>query len=328
MTSARSILHMSRTPLVGAPGKIAAALNAHTDFRAAAIVAEDYPRELAGLFLGESIVYEEKSPIRDVCKQLVRSADVIHVHNDLTIPLRQLVHGAASNKAKFVYHVHSPLREGPLFFDRADILGFDWSARLSIPHYPQRFFQDYRLVPNIVLFPHGHRPLGDRDPARVLFSPAHRRRGLRWGDKVSTALETSLSSLRSAGEADVIDVKGIRPSALFELRLTTHVSIDEIVTGAFHQVSLEGLCAGNVVVNGADWFAVKSFQMATGASDGPPFVRMDEDDVAIELPELVRDRERIRRFQRASWEYYQAHLLPAKLVGRFVDVYEEVLDAG
>lgn len=327
MTSARKILHLSRTPLVAAPVKVTTALNRYTDYEAALIVAEDYPKPLAGMFLGDSIVYSDQPPISSICETLVRDADVIHIHNDLPQQLQQLVRRASKPSVRFVYQVHSPLREGPIFFDRSEALGFEFSAKLAIPHTAHRFLPDYRLVPNLILFKPSVRPLDQDEPIRVIFSPAHRRTGLRWSDKVSEPLEHALAALRALRAAEIIDIKGISPVALAELRRTTHVTIDEIVTGAFHQVSLEGLAAGNAVVNNADFLAVESLKMICGTTDDPPFVRLSDDDVGTGLMALVRDRERLRRVQQASYDYFMEHLRPDKLIRHFKAVYDEVLGA-
>jgi hypothetical protein len=303
------------------------ALNRYTEYEAALIVGQDYPKPLAGMFLGESILYSNQPPISEISEELVRHADVIHVHNDLTQPLHQLVSRAARRSCRFVYQVHSPLREGPLFFDRSESLGFELAAKLTIPHYPQRFFPDYRLVPNLILFKPSVRPLGKEEPVRVIFSPAHRRTGLRWGDKVSESLTRALGALEALGAAKVIDVQGMLPVALTELRRTTHVSIDEIATGAFHQVSLEGLAAGNAVVNGADFFALQSLKMICRTTDDLPFVHLTDGDVGPGLMALVRDRERLRSLQQASYDFFMEHLRPEKLIRHFTAVYDEVLDA-
>lgn len=327
MKSAASVVHVSKTPLVGAPAKVAAALDRFTGFRSSAIVGQDYPKALAGLFLGDAIVANRGAATMDVCADLIRRADVVHVHNDLTPELFELVRKEASGSCRFVYQAHSPLREGPLFVDRSETIDLEWSAKLSIPHYPQRFFQNHRLVPNVVLHTPSIRPLAAREPVRVLFSPAHRRSGLRWGDKVSDALDRALTIVRSLTDTEILEIGGVPPATLFALRRTTHVTIDEIVTGAFHQISLEGLCAGNVVINAADPFALASLRMAIRADEDPPFVRIEQTDVCESLLELVRDRERIRALQQRSYEYHRAYLDPARLIGFFAEVYEEVLGA-
>lgn len=326
MTYAANVLHVSKTPLVGAPGKIASALERHTRFRSTTLVGEDYPSPLKGLFTNEAVLYSEDQFVHGLCADLVRHADIIHIHNDLTEPLAALIASESRTNCRFIYQAHSPLREGPLFLDRSETLGFDWSAKLSIPHYPQRFFPDYRLVPNIVLPGASLRVLGD-EPVRVIFSPAHRRQGLRWGDKVATEINDALTVLRATGAAEVLEITGMPPATLMELRRTTHVSIDEIATGAFHQISLEGLCAGNAVVNAADYFALASLRTAVRAEEDPPFAIMAPTNCVEALLELVRDRQRIRRLQKLSHEYYHAYLRPERLIGFFTSVYEEVLSA-
>jgi hypothetical protein len=313
--------------LVGAPAKIAHALEQHTRCRAAVIIGQDYPAPLAGLFLDHAVVYAKSEPTRAVCADLLGRADIVHVHNDLTPELFQLVRESSRGDCCFIYHAHSPLREGPLYFDRTEVMGFPWRAKLTIPHYPQRFFQDYRIVPNVTIFASSCAPLGPRERVRVLFSPAHRRTGNRWGDKVSPELDRALDVVRSLSNVEVLEVGGLPPTTLMALRRTTHITIDEIATGAFHQISLEGLCAGNVVINGADDFALASLAMACGTPDPPPFQRMTASNVAPRLLDLVRDRERIREIQVASHRYFDEHLSASRLAPIFATIYEEALRA-
>lgn len=321
------VVHVSRTPLVGAPGKLAFALEQHTEYRASVILGLDYPGGLSGLFLDHAVVYTSSSPVHELCADLIRRADIIHVHNDLTPDLLRLVREESRGDCRFIYQAHSPLREGPLFFDRTEVLGFDWRAKLTIPHSQQRFYQDYLIVPNVTLFASSCRPIDPRERVRVLFSPTHRRTGNRWNDKLSPALERALEIVRALADVEVIEVGGVPPAALMALRRTTHVTIDEIATGAFHQISLEGLCAGNVVVNGADHFARSSLAIACGIDEQPPFQRMTSDDVAHRLLELVRDRDQLRALQLASHAYYESYLTPSRLAPVFAKVYEEALGA-
>ena len=324
MSSGVRVLHVSKTPLVGAPGKIVQALNTFSDMSAALIVGGKYPRPLEDYFLENAILFERMGPVFQRCLELIREADVIHVHNDVPDELRSALQSEARAGCRFVYQVHSALREGPLFFDRSELLGLPFHAHLTIPHYPQRFFPNYRLVPNIVVSAPSLRPIGGERP-RILFSPAHERTGMRWGDKVSGEIDRALSAIQTLRMAEVIDVRGISPTALMEIRRGTHITIDEIVTGAFHQISLEGLATGNVVVNNADDLALLSFQAACEVGEPPPFLRVDGVTVASALTNLLGDRAELARLQQQSHAYFMTYLRPERLVTRFMRIYEELL---
>lgn len=319
-----NVLHLSATPLVAAPGKISTALNRFTRFRSTCILASDYPPPLARLFTDDAILLREGAPSESIAIRCIESADIVHVHNNVPEHLIRLLLQHARSSCRYVYQLHSTYREGPLYFPRHDQIGVEFSAHLTIPHFPQRAEPGFRIVPNIVLAPPSAQPIQDGELPRILFSPSHRRTGQRWGDKVSERLTEVLQAVASLRLAAVHELSGVHPLELFEFRRTTHISIDEIVTGAFHQVSLEALATGNVVVNGADFFQCATLQSLCRSEDPPPFFRVTEDDVHERLPQLLRDLSEVRRLQRASVDFFQEHLRPEKLISHFTDVYEEI----
>ncbi len=325
MNSEPEVLHLTSTPLAGAPGRIANALATHTRYSALAVSLNDYPPPLAGVFYENTLILPRKSPGAPLLPTLIGRASIIHVHNRLPDHALELVAKHAKRGCKFVYQTHSPLREGPLFFDRAESQGLPFSAHLTLPHLHHRFFPNHKLVPNLVPYAPSVRPLGDDERILVIYSPAHKRSGQRWSDKVSPQLDKVLRALRTLPHVKVLDVAGVQPRALFELRRNAHVTIDEIATGAFHQISMEGLAAGNVTVNNADPFAQAAFQAACDVGVPPPFFLTSPTDVGERLLSLVRNRHEIRDLQQRSYEYFSRHLKPERLVQRFVRIYDEVL---
>ena len=325
MKSGPRVLQLSKTPLVGAPGRLNGALNLFTQITSSWVVCEDYPAPLSGLFIADALNLSDGSAMRELSSRSLVEADVIHIHNDVSPQLIDLIRDTARVDCRFVWHAHSPLREGPLFIDRSETLGLPWAAKVTIPHYPPRSFPGHEMLPDIVLGQPSCSPLETEAPVRVLFSPTHGRKGLRWGDKVCENLHKTLSWLRLSRSAEVIEVRGVSPQSLLALRRTTQITIDEVVTGAFHQVSLEGLMCGNCVANAADYFTLTAFQMAVGAKSPPPFVKMTREDVAEQLPRLVKARDRIRSVQEEGREYFTEYLTAERLVQRYVNLYERVL---
>jgi hypothetical protein len=100
------------------------------------------------------------------------------------------------------------------------------------------------------------------------------------------------------------------------------VSIDEISTGAFHQISIEALCAGNVVINRADYFSKFMMAQCGRAGSLPPFVYADDATIAGVLMALAREPERVAHLQQLSFDYFRAHLMPQTLIQSFERVYE------
>lgn len=320
------VVHFSQTPLVGAPSKIAAATRLAGHY-AHAICMVDYPAggELAGKFVNDSIVLHGAPPeIERLVDRIVGEADIVHVHNEMPLEKAEWLSERAT-RARFVYHVHSPVREGPLYVPRADELGLPFSAHLVVGQYQPRHYPSYRPVPNIVLDAPSCTPRAEGQKLRVMFSPTHARSG-RWNAKYSKKLEVAIESLTKMGLIEAVwPEQPVAPNVLMALRRTCHVSIDEIVTGAFHQVSIEGLCAGNVVINRADYFSKAMMATCAGASELPPFVYADDESIAGVLVDLARDWKKTAVLQTESSAYFRKYLRPQSAVKSFVKVYREII---
>lgn len=320
------VVHVAPTPLVRAPERLSEALNRDGRFSSTAIVLADYPGELAGKFIHQSIFWPEprwEHP-DDATAEALRGADIIHVHNRLPERVVELL-ARVGERARFVYQAHSPLREGPLYTRADQTMGLPFEVLLVVCHIHPRLYDDHVPVPNIIDAQPSLVPLAGPKP-RILYCPSHTRPG-RWNGKHSQVLHDLLRALDRAGDIEaVIPQAKLSPYELMALRRTTHISIDEILTGGFHQVSLEGLCAGNVVINNADHFSCAMLKQAAGAELDPPFVRMTESEAMDRLRALVRDHDRIRTLQHASFQYFREWLRPERLVRRFISIYRTVLD--
>jgi hypothetical protein len=162
---------------------------------------------------------------------------------------------------------------------------------------------------------------------KVLYSPSHNRDG-RWGGKRSKQLDDAIDGLVSAGVIDaVVPSAPVAPHALLELRRSVHVTIDEIITGGHHQVSLEGLCCGNAVITGADFFSRAMLCTSARIPEMPPFVRAEPATIGEILVDLARDPARLNALQTASADFFRRWLIPERLGTIYLDIYKEVLNA-
>ncbi len=314
-----NIFHISATPLVGAPGKIAYAQRSIGHY-STHLALNDYPQKgpLHAKFMANSILRTEFT--QNVINELISQADIIHIHNDIPSEwAEKLV--SQNSRAMYVYHVHSPLREGPLYVPRADKLGIDFSLRLAVGQYQPRHYPTYIPAPNLVLEPPSVRFRQPGEKLRVLFSPTHAQVG-RWNNKHSDELSAVIEGLEKVGKIELVPFKGgVDPGTLFSVRRACHVSIDEIATGGFHQVSLEGLCAGNVVINRADYFSKAFFsQFCEGVT--PPFMYADGTTIADCLYELAMDATLTVESQRRSFEFSKKYMSPTRFAKIYDDIYK------
>jgi len=328
MKYCKNVLHITPTPLVKAPENLSAALNKYTDIKSHNLVLTDYPNHLKGIFINDSISFFNLSTSKsDFVIDLINQADIIHVHNFLPKSFENYLINTLNNKKSFfIYQNHSFLREGPLFTrrDRTSILNF--SLKLTVSQVHPRLHPNFKFAPNIIPFKPSYTHNKNK-MIRVLFSPAHKQIGSRWSQKYSPHLNEILNAHNTLGNLELIDISGIKPYELFEIRKTVDITIDEIVTGGFHQVSLEGLCAGNVVINGADWFSLETAKHISKNFEKPPFVTTTEERVKETLDSLLSDHSRIEELKKSSYEYYKENLDPSYLVNFYVNYYNGVCNA-
>lgn len=318
--SALNIVHITPTPLVGSPGKIAFTQRLK-GYNAIAVALSDYPKggPLENKFLENTLMITDFT--RKYINERISNADIIHIHNylpsDKYLWLQEL-----NQKAIFAYQVHSPQREGPLYVLRAEKLSpIKYDVKFVVGQHWGRFYPDYIAVPNLILSPPSINLRKKAEKLRVIFSPTHKHIG-RWTSKYSAILEEALIALSKAGKIELIRPEHpIHPNILMWMRSNCHVTIDEIATGGFHMVSLEGLCAGNVVINRADYFAKATFANFC-KNNIPPFVYADENSIFDVLLELANNIDKTAKLQKDSFDYFKDFCNPLELVEIYNKAYK------
>ena len=319
----KKIVHLSNTPLVGAPGKLSY-LCERNGYVSHSIVLSDYP-EKSGLnnkFMKYSLLLDRRIPyLADQLRCYIEEADIIHIHNDFN-----LFHEFEwKSNQKFIYHIHSPLREGPVFIDKTKIFDIRFSKKLVVGQYHPRHYPDFIPVPNIVLGVPSKNLVVDDQPLRIMYSPTHTRGG-RWNNKYSEELNNVIESLVKTRHIEVVKPQSPLPQdVLLEVRRSCHVSIDEISTGAYHQISLEGLCAGNVVINNADYFSSFVLSSLVDAQEMPPFYLCNSSNFFKRISELLVDYDLVRDYQEKSFQFFNKFLGAEKLFKIYDKIYLEVL---
>lgn len=319
-----NVLHVSPTPLVDSPRKISDALNLYTDFNSTSFIFNDYPGSLKGIFSSKTIIFNQR---KDLSLDFIRNADIIHIHNFLYPEQEEILFENSKDDVKFIYQVHSPLREGPNFVNYIpEKIQFD--KKCVISQYHPRLYSDHILVPNIILEKPSINLLQDDEKIKLLFSPAHKRTGGRWNDKYSEELIQSLTLLEKFNKIELYIAEGFTPHELFQLRRNCHISIDEIITGGFHQISLESLFTGNMIINNSDIFSNLIFDININNNElNIPFFKMSNFDVKDILFELVNNRDLIREYQNKSYEYSTKYLQPEVLIKHYEKIYKDVINA-
>lgn len=324
MSAKIRILHMSSTPIVGAMGKLSYLLS-QNGYDSVSLVFKDYGADsgLSTYFLDNSVVYDEN--IKECILDYAKSSDIIWVHNLIPDEFYDIL-GHCTYKSKFVYHCHSFNKEPPLFYDPTHIMPVKFCKKLAVAQFQPRFFQDYTIVPNIITYKPYLKLKEDKELLTVIYSPSNKKPFTKYGNKYSSSMGDELKFLASSNKIRLIYANQVRPNNLFALRrLSAHVTIDEIVSGGYHQVSLEGLCAGNVVINNADFFAQMNIKQIAGV-DEMPFYICDESNFFDRLNALREDNELVRRYQRLSYDFFTNYLSQDKLFAYYDRICKQVLE--
>lgn len=317
-----NILHISQTPLVGAPSSIVESLNNYTTYNASWIFLEDYPEPLKGKFNENGTLFNNNT---ELCRSLIQNAQIIHIHNALSLEFIDVLSQNIHSDTKFVYQVHNAHREGPIFFNMEDYLPFKFSQKLTVAQHQGRSLPTFTMVPNIINTKENINILNDNEKPKILFLPSHKRNDNRWGTKTSSELEDVLNALHKLKIAELISPKEkLTPTTLIELRKTCHISIDEIFTGSFHRVSMEAFACGNVAINAADDIAIITLMHTLGTLEKPPFYKITTFNLAESFMELVSDTNTIRTFQQEGYEYFQKFMKPEILITHYTNIYNSL----
>jgi hypothetical protein len=324
------VVHITQTPLVGSPGLVSEAINRYSSrYSSEWIFTEDYKGDRAGMMTryGKAMGLGSDEA-RAKFAERIKQADVIQIHNSLTRPTVLLIKEHAKPECKFVYQVRSPHREPPLFVDMPEVVDIQFDAYTAICQYHLRVYPNYLPTPLIDLDKPSIQLLQPGEKPRVLYRPSHFSppKETRWNTKYSKLMHDSLLACHEEGLIELMyPQKPVPPDKLKELRRASHISIDEIATGAFHTVSLEGLCTGNVVINNSDLFSDMAMAYLTGKNVLPPFYRANHYNFDARLRALVSNPDQVRRIQQESYDYFNNFLHASKQVHYYTHVYDAVL---
>ncbi|MBT9492882.1 MAG: hypothetical protein IV107_11175 [Paucibacter sp.] len=322
------ILHLSHTPLVGAPGQICAALREQgLDARWAVLKPENY----AGLSFQLDWRWDQH---REEILAFAEVADLIHLHNYIDLdcndfaPLnfRQLW---AQGKP-MVRHFHS----NPALIARymgkteQDVLNCPL-PKLVIAQYQERFFSGAHVVPNIVArAPAPNNRSGK--PLRVGYAPSNFRsaRVSRWDTKgypeTIKTLKRTQASLRARGIALELDVITQVPHLeCIARKANCDVFIDDLVTGSYHLNTLESLSQGCTTLTHLDGRIQTVLTELLKRSDFPALdVRLENLQPVLE--HFAHQPELARALGVESRQWMQEHWSPSKMATHFIAAYAQI----
>lgn len=324
-----NVVHLSLTPLAGAPIRLVKALNRFTDFNS--VLVNYNPSAYGTRTYDEDVVFS-KNP--EYSRKLIISADIIHCHH--WFDLHDNPFGVDISKKLVVRHFHS----APAFIaNHAGIdinqVIFDPLPQLVVAQFQERLYPFARPVPNLIDFSQIDRVLELTHPLKtedereltIMYSPTTGTSALseRWDTKGAPETEALLKQF--LGEGNAIRIDRVTDSPLFETlqrRATADLVIDEMVTGSYHLSGLESLALGKPTLGYLDQRMIAVLVRLTG-SDSLPWVNVHLSELLPLLDIFVNNRQLIKMVGDYSKKWMRQYWNEADLVSHYEAVYRDIL---
>ena len=306
------IVHLTQSPLAGAPTHLSGVLNKYTQHRSTSVLRREFsPLSDCGNLRW---AYDHVNPTAEALRKLVADADVVHLH-------QRPDPAVAGTPALLQFHAepggYLPEQTHAAFNDR----------KLVIAQYHPRFYTDARIVPNLIdiwddAFRPGQKPT---DRVRIFYSWATERKG-GWGDKGSSETREILERIKARfGDRVETVVMHNRPyRECLEAKRTAHICIDECVTGSYHLQSLEGCSVGAATFNAIDDQTVAFLREVTDTSEHP-FIKTSLARLLDDLCHYIEHPDELAQRGKTAREWMEFFWNPRVLVRRFARAYHDVL---
>lgn len=320
------VLHMSYTPLAGAPIRVVNAINKYTTFNARLV--NFNPNQYGNRIFEEDLIWEKD---KEEALELISKADIIHFHhwmelnnNRFNIDFNRIV----KNNCKFIRMFHSNIN----FIshnneNKRNTIINDNIPKLVIPHYPERSFLNAIVVPNIVpINDEDYKPLNMNNEKPIIFySYTYNNYGFssRWDTKGYPEVSELLNEFK-----DISYIQKITNTPFFEclkLKRQSDIVIDDIITGSYHLTSLEALSQGKPVLSYLDNRTQYILRELTGAEE-LPFVNVKVEEAKYVLKELCENKKLRDEIGAYSRRWMEKYYNDKDLVKIYVQVYEDLLN--
>lgn len=324
------VVHLSLSPLAGAPIRLVNALNKHTNIEARLI--NFNPQCYGSRTFPEDLSWNDN---REECISLIKNADIIHLHHFINVsdsdnPFQFNFSEAVKKNCKFIRHFHSDLAyvSGKRFKKAKQILE-DKFTKLVIPHYPERTFLSATIVPNIV-------PIHDEifmpkqttnKKIKVFYSSSTK--ASRWDDRWQTKgwpeVTDVLKKLSKELEFEYIEAYGIPYKECQSLKQSADIVIGDLVTGSYHLTELEALAQGKTVICNPDPRTLLTLSNLTGCKDFP-FVISNLQSLPEVLRYLIQNPELLKNIGKFGRKWMEDYYDDKILIQQYVKIYNDITD--
>lgn len=318
------VVHLTLTPLAGAPIRIVNALNKYCDISARLINLD--PLCYGNRVFPEDLVWNTD---KAECLDLLSEANIIHIHHWMDLSCSGNPFGinvqSLNPKAKVIFHAHSNISFIKELFPDFDINKYE---TVVITHCPERDFINAVKLPNII---------DENDPLlvpkeltneklKVFFSPSSSTplTKARWNTKGRGHVLRELKSIQREVDFELIVVENTPYLECMKLKQECDIVIDDVITGSFHMTAIEGLSMGKAVVSFMDG---RTSQITTSITKSVdlPIINVRLGDLKDVLKRLMGDRDLLREIGRYSRYWIENHYSAKANSALFEEYYRSYL---
>jgi hypothetical protein len=304
-----NILNISSTPLVGSPYNLNKALKL-LGYNAHLVYISDYPK-VKSFFPKPDFYFKEFLKKKN-------TYDLAICHNILNIgEIDKILDFSKKN----VLILHSSIYDGPIYqrFYLENIKKkFDTIFSLSQGH--SRFYPETKLYNNIVFDHPPNQDLDFNNKLNICSTFSLSSEG-RFGSKNPNNVIEDLKNFfkKNNDKFKYHEISNISQREVRRLRSYMHINIDDLYTGAFHQVSLEAVGTGGLAINGADMFTILNFKNAIKVNEQLPFINCCNVENCInKIFELFFHKKKLIERIKYSRDFYLKYLNPQRLTNIFL----------
>lgn len=315
------VLHVSDTPLSGAPQRLSKALNRYTDIESKHIAwknktaTKEFPVEFVGAIL-----------TMDELKAMWGWADIIHWHNRIGKTAFLQCTKFDPKLKKGVLQIHSP-RESE---DFSDALSYKLPLLIIGQYHPRQWPELTHIVPNIVdIWDENHKAhpqdVEDRYTSylpSVSYAPSSTN-GRGWDDKGYSVTSPILKRLSLERKIHYNLIHGRPHNVAMRMKAKSLIGIDEIITGSYHMSSLEYLSLGIACIANIDPKTEAVIKSLTSAEE-IPWVKTNKTDFAGCINHLIKDRDLARSIGIKSRTWMEQFWDPKIMTARYKHIYEQL----
>lgn len=327
------VLHLSLTPLAGAPIRICQALRL-TGIQARCAVLNDEVGDYAKRTFEHDLVWSrDREEIIDIAGR----CDVLHLHNFIGLDSREFApldfRMLWEQGKPMVRHFHSALGWIARHTGQSEAAILECPIpKLVVAQQQERFFASARLVPNIV-FPQV--PLGSTGDAlpgtiRIGYAPSifNSARSSRWDTKgyretIRALKRFSRSALARGTRVEIDVIEQVPHRECLARKARCHIVIDDLVTGSYHLNTLESLAQGSACITFMDRRTLQVVSDLTGRNDFPA-INVGLEDVHEVLLDLAMKPEVILDIGQGSRDWMARHWAPVAMARHFLEAYATV----